>query len=36
MESQLELGYICQDNNRSPQGMVGADASVSRQRRIVP
>jgi len=28
--------YICQDNNRSPQGMVGADASVSRQRRIVP
>ena len=28
--------YICQDNNRSPQGMVGADASVSRQRRIIP
>ena len=28
--------YICQDNNRSPQGMVGADASVTRQRRIVP
>ena len=25
--------YICQDNNRSPQGMVGADAS---HRRIVP
>ena len=30
------LEYICQDNNRSPQGMVGADASVSRQRRVVP
>ena len=28
--------YVCQDNNRSPQGMVGADASVSRQKRIVP
>ncbi len=28
--------YICQDNNRSPQGMVGADASVSRTKRIVP
>jgi len=28
--------YICQDNNRSPQGMVGADANVRRQRRFVP
>ncbi len=28
--------YICQDNTRSPQGMVGADSSVSRQRRIIP
>jgi hypothetical protein len=28
--------YICQDNNRSPQGMVGAEGSVSRKRTIVP
>jgi len=33
----LELfEYICQDNNQSPQGMVGSDSSVSRQRRIIP
>src|SRR5215831_17192874 len=28
--------YICQDNNLSPTGMVGAGESVSRQRRIIP
>ena len=28
--------YICQDNNQSPRGMVGAEDSVSRTRRIIP
>jgi hypothetical protein len=33
----LELfEYICQDNNRSPESMVGAESSVVRKRRIVP
>jgi hypothetical protein len=33
----LELfEYICQDNNRSPESMVGAEGSVVRKRRIVP
>jgi hypothetical protein len=33
----LELfEYICQDNNRSPESMVGSGGSVSRRRRIVP
>ena len=28
--------YICQDNNRSPEGMVGTEQSVSRTSPIVP